>query len=241
MNILANRNIAAMVLLTFMTTSPITAQEKADGIRLIALDAPEGAQRLRECDESGDFFRLVRYFSPQKNLAYCGVASSVMVLNALSGPKPESDPHGTYRFYTQENLFCPAASAVKTPEEVAVDGMSLDQLAAILSAQPSIKVEKHFASSSSLEEFRKTVVGQLNSEMSYVLVNYLRKAVGQSSGGHISPVAAYHKTSDSFLILDVSQYKYPPVWIPAGVLWASMAEVDAESKISRGYVVVANK
>jgi hypothetical protein len=235
---LAGRKIAATLLTILMTISSITAQDKAAEVPLVALDAPEGALRLKESEQSGDFFRLIRYFSPQKNLAYCGVASSVMVLNALPGPKPESDAYGAFRFYTQENLFCPAAAAIKAPEKVAEDGLSLDQLTGILNAQSNVKAEKHYASSSSLEEFRTTTVSQLNSDSSYVLVNYLRKSMGQSSGGHISPVGAYHKASDSFLILDVSQYKYPPVWVPAAALWSAMAEVDAESQLSRGYVVV---
>jgi hypothetical protein len=44
-----------------------------------------------------------------------------------------------------------------------------------------------------------------------VIVNYLRKAIGQEKGGHISPLAAYDAETDRFLILDVSRYKYPPV------------------------------
>ena len=46
-------------------------------------------------------------------------------------------------------------------------------------------------------------------------MNYLRKAIGQERGGHISPLAAYDAKSDRFLILDVARYKYPPVWVKA--------------------------
>ena len=48
-----------------------------------------------------------------------------------------------------------------------------------------------------------------------MLVNYLRSAIGQKTGGHISPLAAYNQETDSFLILDVSRYKYPPIWVKA--------------------------
>jgi hypothetical protein len=35
-----------------------------------------------------------------------------------------------------------------------------------------------------------------------VIVNYLRNAIGQEWGGHISPLAAYDADTDRFLILD---------------------------------------
>jgi len=50
--------------------------------------------------------------------------------------------------------------------------------------------------------------------------------------------AAYHEASDSFLILDVAAYKYPPVWVPAQALWEAMQAVDSTSGRSRGFVVV---
>ena len=50
----------------------------------------------------------------------------------------------------------------------------------------------------------------------YVIVNYLRRTLGQERGGHISPLAAYDADADRFLILDVSRYKYPPVWVKTG-------------------------
>jgi hypothetical protein len=71
-------------------------------------------------------------------------------------------------------------------------------------------------------------------------VNYLRKAIGQQTGGHISPLAAYDAKVDRFLILDVARYKYPPVWVKTSDLFDAMNTTDAanDSK-TRGYVLVA--
>jgi glutathione-S-conjugate glycine hydrolase len=70
-------------------------------------------------------------------------------------------------------------------------------------------------------------------------VNYLRSAIGQSSLGHISPLAAYDKEGDRFLILDVSRYKYPPVWVEAAALFAAMNTTDkGNENRTRGYVIV---
>lgn len=57
--------------------------------------------------------------------------------------------------------------------------------------------------------------------------------------GHISPLAAYDKVGDQFLILDVSRYKYPPVWVKAADLFAAMNTIDADNSTrTRGYVIV---
>lgn len=205
---------------------------------LVSLDSDEGIARLNESECSGDFFRLVRFFCPQKNLAFCGVASSVMILNALPIRKPQGGVHGSFPFYTQENYFSAEARAIKPPEEVAESGMSLVELTSILNTHPEVRAECCFASTISLFDFRELAITHLNSDKSYVLVNYLRTGLGQQGGGHISPIGAYHQKSDSFLIMDVSQYKYPPVWVAAKALWQSMFEKVEGSELSRGFVLV---
>jgi len=74
----------------------------------------------------------------------------------------------------------------------------------------------------------------------FVIVNYLRRAIGQQTGGHISPLAAYDAAADRFLILDVARYKYPPVWVKASELFDAMNTADAANdNRTRGYVLVA--
>lgn len=53
------------------------------GIKTIAWDSAEGRKRLFESRFSKDFFQLAHRFQPQMKPTYCGVASAVMVLNAL--------------------------------------------------------------------------------------------------------------------------------------------------------------
>ena len=59
-----------------------------------------------------------------------------------------------------------------------------------------------------------------------VMINYDRKGLGQVGGGHFSPLGAYHEKTDSFLIMDVAKYKYPPVWVGAATLYGAMATPD---------------
>jgi hypothetical protein len=45
-----------------------------------------------------------------------------------------------------------------------------------------------------------------------------------------------------FLILDVSRYKYPPVWVKATDLWKAMDRVDSSgSGKKRGFVLVSRR
>ncbi len=204
---------------------------------LINFNSAEGEKLLIGSPALQDYFPLSIQFVTQKNQAYCGVASSVMVLNALGIPAPEAPEYGTYHLFTQDNFFNAQTQNVVTAEVVAQKGMTLDQLGKLLESY-SVKAEVHHAGDLTLDQFRTMVVKNLEEPGNFVLVNYLRKALGQETGGHISPLAAYNKETDRFLILDVSRYKYPPVWVKASELWQAMATVDSDSGKTRGFVLV---
>jgi ribosomal protein S24E len=161
-----------------------------------------------------------------------------MVLNAIAIPAPEAPEYAPYRLFTQDNFFNTQTQKVVTSEVVSRRGMTLDQLGKLLESYP-VKAEVHHAGDLTLEEFRTLVVKNLQEPKNFVLVNYLRKAIGQETGGHISPLAAYNQKTDRFLILDVSRYKYPPVWVKAEELWKAMATVDSDSGKTRGFVLVS--
>jgi hypothetical protein len=117
--------------------------------------------------------------------------------------------------------------------------MTLDQLGGLLALQP-LNVEVRHAGDSTLDEFRATAREYLGQKNHFVIINYLRMAIGQERGGHISPLAAYDAETDRFLILDVARYKYPPVWVTASDLFDAMntSDEDNENK-TRGYVLIA--
>jgi hypothetical protein len=54
-------------------------------------------------------------------------------------------------------------------------------------------------------------------------------------------VAAFHEKEDLILILDVSNYKYPWVWVKTEDLFRAMASIDEGAEHSRGWVVVSAK
>jgi hypothetical protein len=73
----------------------------------------------------------------------------------------------------------------------------------------------------------------------YVIVNYSRALLAQPGGGHVSPVAAYDKKSDSFLAMDVNLNRAPWVWVPGKALIAAMRAHDTVE--NRGYLLVKER
>ena len=73
-----------------------------------------------------------------------------------------------------------------------------------------------------------------------MLINFSRETMSDDGqgGGHFSPLAAYDEETDSFLVVDVARYKYPPFWVDADLLWQAMATTDAVSDRHRGYVII---
>lgn len=99
-----------------------------------------------------------------------------------------------------------------------------------------------------VEGFKETMLGHVSrlprnnteatNQIQGVIGNYRLDKLGfQSTAGHISPVAAYHKEKDMFLVMDVWP-DIPPFWVPTHLLWESMNTVDTESGLTRGFLHV---
>ena len=206
---------------------------------LVAFDSPEGRALLFRSTANADYFPLAEHFVTEEHLTYCGPASMVMVLNGLGVPAPETPEFGEYRYFTQDSLFARAdVREIADPDAVSKNGMTLREVGAAL-GQYGVNVTVYHADESSLDEFRRLAAENLAREGDFIIVNYLRTAVGQVGGGHFSPVAAYDEESDRFLILDVARYKYPPVWVPAEDLFSAMDTVDSDSGERRGFISAA--
>jgi Phytochelatin synthase len=198
----------------------------------------DGEVYFAESDAREAYFPLASNFLTQKTQAYCGVASIVMVLNALGVPAPAVPEYTPYRTFTQDNVLDERTDAILPREVLARQGMTLDQIGGIFATQP-VKAEVHHASDSSADEFRKLASAYLAEPGHFVIVNYLRKAIGEEIGGHISPLGAYDANADRFLILDVARYKYPPVWVKTGEIFGAMNTPDASNgDKTRGFVLV---
>jgi|GEM_PF-1048131 multidrug efflux pump subunit AcrB len=223
---------------TVSNTATKNFTESADNdAALISLTTPQGSDLLYRSQAKQDFLPLSIHFVTQQNRAYCGAASMVMVLNALGLTAPVDPTYSPYPMFTQNNVFNVKTERIIGVDKIARQGVTLEQLGRLLASYP-VQAQVIYSSDSSLVEFREQVRANLKEAENFVLVNYLRKTIGQQTGGHISPLAAYDEASDRLLILDVSRYKYPPVWVKTAHLWRAMTTVDDASKKSRGYLLI---
>jgi len=193
---------------------------------LFAATSQIGLTRIETAEASTDYDRLSKSFQAQSLVSYCGVASSVSVLNALG----ES--------VSQQNFFTSDASLVRSRLEVMFAGMSLPELAGLLKAY-GLRVSVKHIDQVSIEKFREILIKNLLNGEDYLIVNYQREVLGQGRVGHISPLAAYHHDTESVLVMDTAAHKYPPTWVPLKVLYAAMQTIDAATGKTRGYVEVS--
>jgi hypothetical protein len=103
-------------------------------------------------------------------------------------------------------------------------GTTLSQLSAAATCLfPDHLVTPHPVSPSmSLASFRELLLST-----PLPLLNFHRSGLSQAGGGHWSPLAGYHEPTDSFLLLDVAKYKYPPAFVPTQLLYDAAMTVDA--------------
>lgn len=203
--------------------------------QLIAGDSATGQKLFVGSGYTADYDALMAHFVAQTRPAFCGVASSVVVLNSLpAGPVMKGMPAEQL---TQQSFFDDATSKVRNEWRVTFGGMTLAQLRDLLNAHGA-NATATYASDTTLDAFRELAKTNLATPGDYLLVNYQRGALGQRPTGHISPLAAYNAENDRFLILDVAAYKYPPVWVKAEDLWSGINAIDPSTGRTRGFVVV---
>lgn len=195
---------------------------------LISIESANGQALLAESRFVADYERLSENFVSQERRAFCGVASSVVVLNALRRPNPR---------FTQSTFFSDPVREIRSSLRVSLGGMNLAQLGDLLRAH-GLEASVFYASDTDIDGFRSIAKANLATDGDLLLVNYQRAKLGQGEMGHISPVAAYNAATDQLLILDVAAYKYPPVWVSTEALWKAMDTIDTSAERSRGFVVV---
>jgi len=208
---------------------------------LVSLESPAGQQLLLKSDYQTSYWPLSRYFVSEQNIAFCSIASLVMVLNALNIQRPFAPDLYPYPLFTQDDVFYnPKVMRIFQPRQVAAAGLTLEQLATLASILGG-QTQVHFAKNNQdLSDFINTAKKILSNPKSnsYLIINYNRNVLGQIGGGHFSPLAAYDPTTDRFLLMDVARYKYPPTWVKSQDLWHAMESVDSTSQKPRGYLVI---
>src|SRR5215212_5644631 len=144
---------------------------------LINLNSNQGSALLHDSEALQSYWPLSIQFVTQKNQAFCGVASIVMVLNALGVPAPSTPEFEPFKTFTQDNLLDEETEKVLPVSVLSKIGMTLDQIGGILNTY-GVKAEVHHAAETSLEEFRALARQALSTPDHYIVVNYLRRAIG---------------------------------------------------------------
>lgn len=210
--------------------NPVFSQETHPNPKVIYMTTPQGEKLFQESKYKADFWRLAPYYESQEKTNTCGVASSVIALNALGVNGP--DRLGEWN---QSDFFTNKVQQVVSPENVDLRGMSMDEIQQALETF-DVNATVYYWDENNPEKMREMLKEALQDPNKVVLVNFYRPALGLSGAGHYSPVAAYDQKADAVLVMDVANDKPPPTWMDMNALLASM---QTQSGKSRGFVVVS--
>jgi hypothetical protein len=231
----------AIVIVAVTLGGSATARDatKAKAPLVYFLD-PQSAELLAGAEKQ-DFMPLISRFISEYQATFCGIASSVMALNALGIKPPVSPQWYPYSYWDQDNIFSEEVlKEVKPVSGINAGGITLEELQTLLNLSGA-KAEKVFASDTDVDAFRQAARAAIADPNAILIVNFGRAQLGQAGidgGGHISPIAAYNAKTDRFLVLDVARYKFVPSWVTADRLYVAMNTPDSSSGKTRGYVIV---
>ncbi|MCF7971703.1 MAG: phytochelatin synthase family protein [Methylococcaceae bacterium] len=116
-------------------------------------------------------------------------------------------------------------------------GFQLRQFGALFTAHGVITKVVVVQQDMSDQVIKAELIENLTTADDYVIINYKRTVLNQPGGGHLSPLAAYHKASDSFLVMDVTPNKADWVWVKAELLISAMRTFDTVE--NRGYLLLS--
>lgn len=229
-------------------------------------NSEDGINMLDRSQYKTDFYQLANFFQPQINPLYCGIASSVIILNAINSSqkiasqseleieKPDIFGGGIIPFnsYSQLTFLNKKTNKIKEKNIINMKnindnrenidpGLTLTQLKNILEIY-DLDVQKYHISKSSQKEldfFREKVKKITADNKKYLIINFHGKKIGMTTGGHLSPLVAYDHKSDSVLMMDVAGHKNNWYWVNIRNLFNAMNTVDGKNY--RGYLVIGKK
>lgn len=233
-------------------------------IAVVPFDSDEGIALFNQSNFKKAFFKLAPHYSPQQDIASCGIASSVILLNTIyanNGKRPPMSVSGSWfvpeentiygQFtWTEENFYNYKIRDLLDRAVVEGDrkvkdrydlGVTLNKLTHVLKRQ-GLKAKCYHAKSAHSEDIEsfRTLVKQLMADpKKYIVVNYNLNAYLAESGGHFSPIAAYEECGDYVLILDTWAASNVWIWIKLPDLYKSMHTLDGDHY--RGYILVQSK
>ena len=227
-----------------LSSDSMIGENSRDGHDLIYLNHSKAFDMLLSAKKSltNDFYYYQQGWDAQINQAYCGVASSMAVMNSLRGKitLPQDALYEPFPWATQLVLMeneCVSDNVYDIDKmEHVFWGLGLGMLETLLNCH--LKAQGYKATSYSVDpssddpvngdKIRSIFIHALQDEDTRLLINYDRGGItqGPMGHGHFSPIGAYNDEMDAFLIMDVAKYKYPPVWVPTSKLMGGIGSLD---------------
>jgi hypothetical protein len=146
------RKLFELSLVLLAVATPAQADTLPLPANLISSSSAEGEDLLIGADARAAYFTLAENYLTQQTQSFCGVASMVMVFNAMQLPAPEVPEYAPYRTFTQDNIFNASTEAILPRETILKQGITLDQMGALLAVQPVDVMVRH-ASDTNLDTF----------------------------------------------------------------------------------------
>ena len=219
---------------------PLLGSSRNSGGELIYFNHSRAFQMLASDDPaSQDFYFYQQGWDAQVNQAYCAVASSMAAMNSLRGhlELPQDPTYKPFPWATQSALIdnaCVRANVYDVDKMQHVFwGLGLQMATNLLNCHLEPQGFQATAypmdpATHNMDDVRPVLIQALEEPETRLIINYDRGGITQGplGHGHFSPIGAYHAETDSFLIMDVAKYKYPPVWAPMEKLWGGIATPD---------------
>ncbi|XP_029185275.2 glutathione gamma-glutamylcysteinyltransferase-like [Acropora millepora] len=202
------------------------------------------------------YLSLSSCFNTQAEPAYCGLSTLAIILNSLR-IDPQRIWKTIWRWYSEDLLNC-----CRTLDHVKQSGVTLEEFVCLAECNgASASLVRPCDTQKDFEEFAQTLkrvctggrekvnltedadVSDFDEEnpREYIAVSFSRPALGQTGDGHFSPIAAFDSETNSVLVFDTARFKYPPYWVPIGMLFQAMLPFDKLTGKSRGYLVLEAK
>ena len=230
---------------------------------VVSLASKDGQKRFNKSKYKGDFVRLAPNFQPQINPLYCGIATSAIILNSIFTEDRPNQPTLSTQFpseignkmiefnlYSQLTLLNDDTDLIKNRDIIEFKsqnntgkydpGLTLLNLKSLLEfygVNAELNYIENKVADIEIRDFRNNLKLILNDDNKFLIVNFLGKSYGATTGGHITPIAAYNKKTDSVLLLDVASHKNPWYWVNIELLYQAMNTKDGDNY--RGYLVVS--
>ncbi|MDA7705483.1 phytochelatin synthase family protein, partial [Rickettsiales bacterium] len=243
------RNNILITLFIIILASCSFTKDNIHQTETIKWNSKESIKMLDKSDYKQDFYELSPFFQPQINPLYCGIASSVIILNTINAnkdissqaklevKKPEIFGGGIIPFksYSQLTFLNEQTDIIKDKDIINMSnindkkenidpGLTLKQLQNILKTY-NLDVQKYHVKNNSIQElnfFREKVKKITSDKKRYLLLNFNGKKIGLTTGGHISPLVAYNKKYDSVLMMDVAGHKNSWYWVKIKDIFKAM-------------------